>query len=83
MGFLEGKDYYHMAGFSNNYWVHQLGQPLYKPWEFLTYNTCSLQLPIKHEPYFYKLQQDIEEKHGKGADETIKRFFPIIEEVEK
>lgn len=81
LGFKEGEDFFHMAGLSNCYHVHKLGQPFYKPENFLAYNGLCLKLPITHEASFKKLCEEIKDKHGTGNCEWIQKFFPQSEEV--
>lgn len=70
-------DYFHLAGFTNNYHVFNIGQPFYKPEDFLAVNYLSQFLPIKQIVPFLDLEQRITAKFGKG-DYTgfLKDFFP-------
>lgn len=84
LGLQEYVDFKHMAGLSNNYHVFNLGQPFYKPEEFLAYNYWIQHLPLPLSPSFRILSEQIECIHGQGnKDGWIKRFFPkeITEEV--
>jgi hypothetical protein len=80
IGLVEKEDFYHMAGLTNNYHVFKLGQPFYKPQEFLAYNYHCNRLPITPVNQFYELCQKIEADCGKGeAEGFIKNFFPPIQ----
>lgn len=76
VGFMENVDYKHLAGLSNNYHVYKLGQPFFRPENFLAYNDSCLKLPIKYETSFKQLQEDIRNKFGTGDSKAIKNFFP-------
>lgn len=71
--FKEGKDFYHMAGLTQNYNCQFDGQPFYKTNEFLTYNAESLNIPTDHG--FQLLEKNIKDIHGSGNDAMIKSFF--------
>ncbi len=76
------QDFYHMAGLTNNYWVYQLGQPFYKPEEFLVYNHLSQKVPLPQPANFRKLCEAIENKFGHAnLDIFLKDFFPKEEVV--
>lgn len=76
LGFQEGKDFYHMAGLTQNYNCFLDHQPFYKPNEFLTYNEQSLVLGGYDK--FVALEKDILEKHQGGDSMMIKSFFTNI-----
>lgn len=72
-----GRDFYHLAGLTQNYHCFREGQPFYKPDEFLTYNHLVQKLPIAQSQEFMSYSEAIEKAFGKAENETIKRFFPI------
>lgn len=77
LGLQEYIDFKHLAGLSNNYHVFNLGEPMYKPEEFLAYNYWVQKLPIFQVPSFLKLSEEIQKKMGTGdKDNWIKSFFP-------
>lgn len=77
LGLHSGEDYYHMAGFTNNYHCIREGQPLYKPDEFVAYNRYVQTLPVAQHPVFLERCKAIEERYGKGdGNSFIKEFFP-------
>lgn len=75
MDLVDRFDYFHMGGLSQNYYNHVLGIPLYKPYEFLTYNVCSTELPIKVFPSFRLTEEEIKKKHGEHHISFIEAFF--------
>lgn len=76
LGVKREKDYYHMAGLSQNYMSFEHEDPFYRPINFLTFNYLSLQFPNQH-PLFYQLQQAIENKFGHPKNHMFMRnFFP-------
>ena len=77
LGIFERKDFYHIAGLTQNYHCFKEGQPFYKPSEFLTYNSLVQKLPIPQSQEFMSYSEAIEKAFGKGNDETIQSFFPI------
>ena len=82
LGFKDKEDFYHLEGYTNNYWVHQLKQPFYKPEEFLAFNALCQELPMIIIPEFVNLMKEIEDRHGRGDDKGfIKHFFPTEEEI--
>ena len=82
LGFKNKEDFYHLAGYTNNFWVHQLKQPFYKEEEFLAFNALCQELPMIIIPEFVNLMKEIEDRHGRGDDKGfIKDFFPTEEEI--
>lgn len=75
-GFKNKDDFYHMNSLTQNYHCFNLGQPLYKEKEFLSYNLNSMLVP--HQiPQFYLKQLEISEKYGIKDKETfLTSFFP-------
>lgn len=81
LGFEEQKDFYHMAGLTQNYACAERGEPFYKPEEFLHYNFLSMVLPYQN-PQFYMKQYEIAEKYGYTERETfLDSFFPTTHEI--
>jgi len=74
---FDNRDFFHMAGFTNNYHCFREGQPLYKPNEFLSYNHYARELPMLKDAGFDELCQLIEKGIGMGFDPygTIRQFF--------
>jgi len=71
-----GKDFYHMAGLTQNYHCYNQAQPFYKPDEFLTYNHYVQQVDVPKNEYFMAESKKIEGSFGKRENEKIKSFFP-------
>lgn len=73
---LNGRDFYHLGGLTQNYHCFKHQQPFYQPETFLAYNYYVQQLPINQHPDFIKLAREIEDTHGQGDREgSIKHFF--------
>lgn len=77
LGFTEKQDFYHMAGFTNNYHCYKLGQPFYKPEEFLTYNHYALSVAVDIPFEFEQYMQEIDGKYYRSELDVpfIKKFF--------
>lgn len=82
LGLEEGKDFYHMAGLTNNYQCVVENRPLYKELDFLCYNHFTRLLPIDQPQGFKEISAAIEEKYGHGnISSVISEFFPWNEEA--
>lgn len=80
-GFENRKDFYHMAGLTQNYSCVKRGEPLYKPKEFLAYNTLTMGLPRLH-PGLLQEYKRIQSEYGNGdEDGFLQNFFPKISEI--
>ena len=79
-GLVERKDFYHLAGLTQNYACVENKQPLYKPDEFLAYNHHCLNMSevlVKQDNNFVFKMGVIESKYGSGdKDGFINDFFP-------
>lgn len=79
LGVENKKDYYHMAGLSQNYMSFKYGEPLYRPVQFLYYNWHCLNLEIKNQPQFFQIEKAIENKLGHPKEhEFLNNLFPEI-----
>lgn len=77
LGLHSNEDYYHMAGFTQNYYCIQNNQPLYKPEEFLAYNHYVQKVNVLQHPVYVETSQLIERLYGSGdKDGFIRSFFP-------
>jgi len=76
-GFDSVRDYYHLGGLTQNYFCVMHGEPLYKPDEFIAYNTLSQSVPVKQFPPFQTLQEKITRIYGEGDHHSfLQPFFP-------
>ena len=76
LGLETPKDYYHLAGLTQNYWNFINGEQFYKPAEFLAYNHHCINLPVQQNPEFLTLMHAIKDKYGSGDREGfISEFF--------
>jgi len=76
-GLKERKDFYHLAGCTQNFHCFREGQPFYKPDEFLTYNSLIQKLPIVQDQTFMSYCEGIEKAFKNPNNETIRHFFPM------
>lgn len=76
LGLESIRDYYHLAGLTQNYWNFTHGEQFYKPAEFLAYNHHCINLPIQQNPEFLEFMIAIKNKYGSGdRDGLIAEYF--------
>lgn len=78
LGLENKKDFYHMNGLTQNYFIFHNGGEFYNKEEFITYNYQSMLLPHQCRT-FYKTELDIAEKYGLADIGFINNFFPDYE----
>ena len=74
LGLIQGVDFYHLAGTTQNYACFKAGEPFYKPAEFLSYNYHSFFLPDQNTDWA-KLEASIIDKHRIGDAPFLEYFF--------